>query len=231
VAALAAAVVAAIVLIGVANLFSGDDNTDNITPVDIPDPIAVTRGMELGEAGAPVIIYEYSDFQCPFCARAAAEIVPPLDETYLTTGKAKLVYKNLAFLGDESRWAAQAAACASEQGKFWQYHNKLFENQKGENKGAFKVENLKRFAAEIGLNQGDFNTCFDEERYASKIADDVAEAERRDIKSTPTFFVGQTPVESDYDSISAAIEEALATPGATATPAEGTPTAEGTPGG
>jgi len=187
--------------------------------------------MTLGRADAPVTIYEYSDFQCPFCARTAAEVVPRLDTDYLATGKAKLIFKNFAFLGQESRWAAEAAACAGDQEKFWEYHNKLFEEQNGENKGTFEVENLKRFAAEIGLNQGDFNTCFDEGKYTGQIADETSEAERRGVNSTPTFFVGQDPVDSTYDAISTAIEAALATPGAgTATP-EATPTAEGTPGG
>ena len=226
------AVVAAIALIGVANLLKGDDdNTGNGTPVDIPDHTAAADGMTLGNADAPVTIYEYSDFQCPFCGVAAAETVPQLDRDYLATGKAKLIFKNFAFLGQESRWASEAAACAGDQEKFWEYHNKLFEEQNGENKGAFKVENLKRFAAEIGLNQGDFNTCFDAGKYTGQIADEISEAENRGVNATPTFFVGQTAVDSSYDAISTAIEAALATPAAgTATP-EATPTAEGAPGG
>ena len=226
-----AAVIAAIILILVANRFQGDNNTTSNTPIDIPDHTAAANGTTLGNADAPVTIYEYSDFQCPFCARTAAEIVPRLDTDYLATGKAKLIFKNLAFIGQESKWAAEAAACAGDQEKFWEYHNKLFEEQNGENKGTFEVENLKRFAVEIGLNQGDFNTCFDEGKYTGQIADEISEAERRGVNSTPTFFVGQTAVESNYDAISTAIEAALATPGAgTATPAA-TPTAEGTPGG
>ena len=233
VAALAVAVVAAIALIGVANLLSGDDgnSTTNGSVGDIPDHTAPADGMMLGNADAPVTVYEYSDFQCPFCAKAAAEVVPPLDTDYLATGKAKLIFKTMTFLGQESKWAAEAAACASDQGKFWEYHNKLFEEQKGENKGAFKVENLKLFAQEIGLNQGDFNTCFDEGKHTAEIADDASEAQRRGVNSTPTFIVGQDAVEANFDAISKAIDAALATPTpATATP-EATPTAEGTPGG
>jgi len=230
VAALAAAVIAAIALIGVANLLSGDDGntTTNGSVGDIPDHTAPADGMTLGDADAPVTIYEYSDFQCPFCARTAAEVVPKLDTDYLATGKAKLIFKPMTFIGQESKWAAEAAACASDQGKFWEYHNKLFEEQKGENKGAFKVENLKLFAQEIGLNQGDFNTCFDEGKHTADIADINSEAQNRGVNSTPTFFVGQDAVDSTYDAISKAIDAALATP--TPTP-EATPTAEGTPGG
>jgi protein-disulfide isomerase len=232
VAALAVAVVAAIALIGVANLLSGDNNSTNGTAgTPIPPPTAAASGMTLGNADAPVTVYEYSDFQCPFCAKAARELVPQLDTDYLATGKAKLIFKPMTFIGQESEWAAEAAACASDQGKFWEYHNKLFQEQNGENKGTFKVENLKLWAQEIGLNVADFNTCFDSSKHAAEIADDRSEAQRRGVNSTPTFFVGQTQVDSNYDAISTAIDAALATPApATATP-EATPTAEGTPSG
>lgn len=232
VAALVAAVIAAIALIGVANLLKGDNNTTNSNPIDIPDHTAPADGMMLGKADAPVTIYEYSDFQCPFCREVAAEVVPALDKDYLATGKAKLVFKNLAFLGQESVWAAEAAACAADQGKFWQYHNKLFEEQRVENKGAFKVDNLKRFAREIGLDEVAFNTCFDEGKHKAEIVDERSEGQRRGVNATPTFFVGQTGVDASYDAISKAVEEALATPTPEATPtAEGSPPAEGTPSG
>jgi protein-disulfide isomerase len=229
VAALVVAVIAAIALIGVANLLKGGGNdTTNANPIDIPDHTAPTDGMALGMADAPVTIYEYSDFQCPNCRDVAAEVVPHLDTDYLATGKAKLIFKNMAFIGQESTWAAEAAACASDQGKFWDYHNKLFENQNGENKGAFKVDNLKRFALEIGLDEVAFNTCFDEGKYTAKIADERSEGQRRGVSGTPTFFVGQTQVDSTYEAISKAIDDALATPTPSAT---ATPTAEGTPSG
>jgi protein-disulfide isomerase len=233
VAALAAAVIAAIALIGVANLLRGDDNnTSSNTPIDIPEHTAPADGTTLGNADAPVTIYEYSDFQCPYCRVAAAEIVPRLDTEYLATGKAKLIFKIMAFIGQESRWAAEAALCAGEQGKFWEYHNKLYEEQNGENKGTFVVENLKRFAQEIGLNEGDFNTCLDAEKYAAQIADGMDEATNRGVNSTPTFFVGQTQVDTNFDAIAKAIEAVLNPPTPTVSPtAEGTAPPEGTPGG
>jgi protein-disulfide isomerase len=232
VASLGAAVVGAIALVVIVAVVQGDDgnNTSN-TPIDIPDHTAPANGTTLGNADAPVIIYEYSDFQCPFCRVAAADVVPKLDTDYLATGKAKLIFKNLAFIGQESRWAAEAALCAGDQGRFWEYHNKLYEEQNGENEGAFKVDNVKRFAQEIGLNQGEFNTCFDAGKYTGQVADEMDEADRRGVNSTPTFFVGQTQVDTSYDAISTAIEAALATPtpAATSTP-EASPT-EATPGG
>ena len=229
VAALVVAVIAAIALIGVANLLKGDDNTStNGNPIVIPDHTAPADGTALGMADAPVTIYEYSDFQCPNCRTAAAEVVPQLDTDYLATGKARLIFKNMAFIGQESKSAAEAALCAGDQGEFWDYHNKLFENQNGENKGAFKVDNLKRFALEIGLDEVAFNTCFDEGKYKAKIADELSEAQRRGVSGTPTFFVGQTQVGASYDAISKAIDGELAT----ATPeSESTPQPEGTPSG
>jgi protein-disulfide isomerase len=91
------------------------------------------------------------------------------------------------------------------------------------------VDNLKRFALEIGLDEVAFNTCFDEGKYKAKIADERSEGQRRGVSGTPTFFVGQTKVnDNTYDAISKAIDDALATPTPSAT---ATPTAEGTPSG
>jgi protein-disulfide isomerase len=223
-----AAAAALVIIVAVVQGGGGDGGGTDLTLNGqiIPPPTATADGTTLGAADAPVTIYEYSDFQCPFCATAAAEVVPQVDTDYLATGKAKLTFKTMAFIGQESRQAAEAALCAGDQGKFWDYHNKLFEEQRGENQGTFEVANLKRFAGEIGLDQGEFNTCFDAGKYTSRIADDMDEAQNRGVNSTPTFFVGQEEVDSTYDAISAAIEKALATPTPTASP-----TATGTPGG
>ncbi len=234
VAALVATVIAAIALIGIANLLRGGSSTTT-TPIVIPTPIAAASDMTLGDPNAPVTVYEYSDFQCPVCRDAAADLVPSLDKNYLATGKAKLVFKNFAFIGQESASAAEAAECANEQGQFWEYYKKLYEEQDGENKGTFKIDNLKLFAQQLGLNQADFDTCLDSQKYASAVADDLSEGERRGVNGTPTFFVNQTQVNSTYDAIAKAIDAALATPTpppATSTPpAEGTPQSEGTPSG
>jgi protein-disulfide isomerase len=224
-----AAAVALVIVVAVVQ-GGGDDGTElTLGGRTITPHTATVDGTTLGDADAPVTIYEYSDFQCPFCARAAEDLVPLLDTDYLATGKAKLIFKIMSFIGQESRWAAEAALCAGDQGKFWEYHNKLFEEQRGENKVPLRWRTLKRFAGEIGLNQGEFNACFDEGKYTSRIADEMDEAENRGVNSTPTYFVGQEQVDGTYEAVSAAIE---ATPTPTASPgATGTPTPEGTPGG
>jgi protein-disulfide isomerase len=206
----------------------GGDGLEKTLSGPIPAHTAPAEGTTLGSPDAPVTIYEYSDFQCPFCAKAAAETVPQLDTDYLANGKAKLIFKAVRFLGDESKWAAEAALCANDQGKFWEYHNKLFEEQAGENKGTFKIENLKLFAGQIGLNQGDFDTCLDENKYETQVADNTSEATQRGVNSSPTFVVGQTQVGSKYDAISKAIEAILNPPTPSPTPA---PSPEATPGG
>lgn len=154
-------------------------------------PSAITDSGEptLGSADAPVTIIEFSDFQCPFCSRFTMITFKQIEEEYVGTGLVKVVFRQFAFLGQESQWAAEAAECANEQGRFWEYHDKLFSSQAGENRGAFSKSNLKRFAAELGLGTQAFNQCLDSGRYADEVKEDTAEGKRRGVQGTPTFFV------------------------------------------
>ncbi len=90
---------------------------------------------------------------------------------------------------NESHWAAYAAECANEQGKFWTMHDKLYAVWSGENVGTYTKPNLKRYAAEIGLDTGAFNQCLDTDKPASVIQADIAEATRLGVSGTPTFFI------------------------------------------
>jgi len=141
-----------------------------------------------GQANAPVTIEIYSDFQCPYCARADA-VLQQLAPKYIDTGKAKVSYRNFIFIGTESEWAAQAAQCAAEQNKFWTFANYLFTHQAGENSGAFSRDNLKKIAAQIGLNASAFNTCFDSGKYAAQVNQETSEGQQRGVQATPTFFI------------------------------------------
>jgi protein-disulfide isomerase len=96
---------------------------------------------------------------------------------------------NLAFLGNESQWAAEASECADEQGKFWEYHDKLFSSQAGENQGAFSKDNLKKFAADLKLDTEKFNTCLDSGKYTKVVTDETQLAGESGVSSTPSFFV------------------------------------------
>lgn len=148
----------------------------------------------LGDPNAKVTVVEFSDFQCPFCGRFFKDVEPQLKKDYIDTGKVKFVYKHLAFLGKESTDAANASECAKEQNKFWQYHDKLFNSQNGENQGAFSIDNLKKFALDLGLNAGQFNACLDSQKYNDHVQTDVAEANKNGFNSTPSTAVGDTPV-------------------------------------
>jgi len=153
------AIAIAVVAIVVGGAFRGSSNTS----VSIPERTVSTQGRTLVSEGARVrvTVDEYSDFQCPFCARAAQNIDPKIEQDYVTDGRVKLVFRHMALIGQESIWAAEASECANDQGKFWEYHDKLFENQHGENQGDFSIDNLKRFAQELGLDTQSFNLCLD----------------------------------------------------------------------
>lgn len=104
-------------------------------------------------------------------------------------------YKHFAFLGNESTRAAEASECANEQGQFWPYHDTLFLNQRGENSGAFSDQNLKAFAAALGLDDQAYNDCLDSGSYREDIDADVSESEERAVRSTPTLFINGEKIE------------------------------------
>lgn len=153
-----------------------------------PPPYAsgTTKGLE----NAPVTIVEYSDFQCPYCARFAQEVEPYIDSEFVASGKVRVIFKQMVILGAESRWAAEASECAAEQGAFWAYHAKLFAGQKGEGQGAFRRERLEAFAREVGLDPSSFKKCLDSGKYAAKVAQDTEEGRLRGVRGTPTLFIG-----------------------------------------
>lgn len=164
-----------------------------------------TAQPTLGNPDAPVTIVEFADFQCPFCGAESGqnqdviqylrsrdpnwEPLEPNLEPYIESGKVKLIFLNFVFLGPESEWAAEAAECAHEQGRFWEYYEELFASQRGENEGAFVKENLKRFAAELGLDGKTFSECLDSGKFAEEVRDDTEEGQRLGVRGTPTFFI------------------------------------------
>ena len=122
-------------------------------------------------------------------------VAPLIDKEYVATGKVRVVYRNRAVIGDESVLAAESALCAGDQGKFWQYHDKLYDSWKGENVGSFSKDNLRRFASELGLDTQAFNACLDGNKYYGRVNDETAESSRRGVRATPTFFVGDVMVQ------------------------------------
>ena len=139
-------------------------------------------GPAKGPEGAPVTIVEFSDFQCPFCSRAKTTV----DEVVKQYGdKVRLVFRHfpLSFHAEAPK-AAEASACADDQKKFWEYHDKLFANQ-----GALKVDDLKKHAADLGLDTARFNECLDSGKKAELVKKDMSAGEKVGVTGTPAFFI------------------------------------------
>ena len=165
-------------------------------PPDIP-----VNGRTIGNPDAPVKVVEWGDYQCPPCGIFARELDPQLVSEYVATGKVHFEFRDLAFLGDESIQAAQAAGCALDQGKYWPFHDTVYANQVGENAGAFSKERLHINA---------FNSCVDAQTHKDEVAAMAAEANGAGINSTPTILVnGQRVNYQGYGSLKTAIDAAL----------------------
>jgi len=163
-------------------VLTGAGCTGNISQATIKNP-------QIGNDDAPVEIVEYFDYQCSACKLAESSIVPFLIEDYIENGEAKLVYKNFAFMGEVSRRAANAALCAEEQGKFYNFHNKIFEVQGAEGASTYDSKFLKRVARDLGLDGSQFDSCLDSNKYQSQILSDIDEARASKINSTPTYVI------------------------------------------
>ena len=162
----------------------------------------------MGSPNASVVIVEYSDFQCPFCARFYRDTEGQIKSNYIDTGKVRFVYKHfpLNSIHSYAQKAAEASECAAEQGKFWEYHDKLFDNQK-----SLFTNSLKQYAVDIGLNATQFNSCLDSSAMQQKVSNDYQQGIAAGVKSTPTFFINGQRIEGaqPYSVFEAAIEKEL----------------------
>jgi protein-disulfide isomerase len=150
--------------------------------------LSVGSGPILGSASAPVTIIEFSDFQCSYCKRFWADTLPKLKDAYIDHGQVSFAYRHFAILGKHSEQAAQAAECAAEQGKFWEYHDQLFKNQGGL---AFTEAKLRQYARDIGLNSGGFDSCLASGKHKDKVERETTAAAYLGGRGTPFFIVNQ----------------------------------------
>lgn len=142
-----------------------------------------------GKVDAPITMIEYSDYQCPYCARNYRDVLPTLTKDYIDTGKLKFVMREypLPSLHKNAMAMSNAALCAGDQGKYWEMHNLLFENQKqGDD------ESLKGFASTLGLNTTTFNECLDSKKNDARVKADMASGAKLGMSGTPGFFIGLT---------------------------------------
>jgi protein-disulfide isomerase len=144
----------------------------------------------VGNTSAPITIIDFSDFQCHLCARYVKNTEPLINETYIQTGQVTLVFKHLPNRGFDSMGAHLAAQCTNDQGKFWQFHKLLYENQKAIDSGWVNEDNLRRFVSQIpGLNIDQFNSCFDTQKYKDFIDKDIELANSQGFFDTPSFTI------------------------------------------
>lgn len=176
-------------------------------PVDVENGHFPVKGDE----NAPVTIVEFSDFECPFCGRFYTDTLPTLIKDYIDTGKAKLYYRHFPLsFHPQARPLALASECADEQDMFWEFHDKVFENNASISTS--NADTYKQWAADLGMDTGDFNDCLDNEEYAENVDKDTADGTAAGVSGTPTFYinglqlVGAQPI----DAFKKIIDEELA---------------------
>jgi protein-disulfide isomerase len=143
-------------------------------------------GPSKGPQDAPVVLVEFSDFQCVYCRKFWQETLPRIEEHYIRSGKVRFVYRHLAILGEASVLAAQAAACAHDQGKFWEYHDALFRNS---SPLAYTAARLKRYAGQSGLDEQPFSACLDSGQHADRVEAERVLGRTLGASGTPAFLI------------------------------------------
>jgi len=173
----------------------------SIDPGTHPNP----NDNSMGDPNAPIVIEEFSDFQCPFCERFHEETEPLLRQYYIDTGKVRFVYRSMGnFVSDniargtgavpktESQDAALAMYCAGDQNRFWEMHAHLFANVVGEDAGSFSDERIKVIAETTGLDMDQFNSCYDTGKHEDRVQQDYQDGSAANINSTPSFLITYT---------------------------------------
>ncbi len=163
-----------------------------------------------GSLEAPVTIEEFSEFYCPYCARFTFNTLPQLVEEYVKKGLVKVVFRNFPVHGEPAILAALAGECAHEQGRFWEYHDRLFAAVFKENR-QLDAAALIELAASLGLDGPAFQECLTSERYRENLEEDIAEGRQLGVRGTPTFSInGRLVVGAQpYEKFKQIIEEEL----------------------
>jgi protein-disulfide isomerase len=152
--------------------------------------ISTTMGSPiLGDPSAPITIVEFGDYQCERCYEWFHETKPSIVQDYIDTGKANLVFVDLAFLGRDSIPASMATYCAEDQEMYWEYHNILYNFQEHIDNGWANSERLKAFAFSLGLDKDLFESCLDSEKYSKRVQYNIQQARDNGVRGTPGFFI------------------------------------------
>ncbi len=179
-------------------------------------PLPEAKGYVIGSDSAPVEITEFGDFECPSCGQFATITEPDIRTRLVASGAARYRFVDFPLKQHTgTMFAHNAAACANAQGKFWEMQDRIFANQfewselaRGRDMNPPKV--FKRYAKELGLDTKAFNACLDSRQFEPQIMANQQEGIRRNIGSTPTFFIGKRMIEGaqPYDVIKALVDSA-----------------------
>ena len=203
-------------LLALAGMAWGGERQKEISREEVVAIVEKSAGPSLGAADARIVMVEFSDFQCGYCRKFAFETLPKLEERYIRTGKMRFVYRHMAVLGQASALAAQAASCAFEQGKFWEYHDTLFRNM---SPVAFGAAQLKRYATDLKLEENAFGACVDTAKYAERVQAETVFGRALGANGTPSFLIngqlaiGAYPFETFREAIDAMLDPGKKTPG------------------
>lgn len=198
-------------------LEKGSGNVAGTQPSPSTAPQKVDVGLGhfplKGDKNAKVKIVEFADFRCPFCERYWTQTEPQIIKDYVNSGKVAIAFRQWAFLGDASVVAANAAECANDQGKFWDFHDYLYKNQPPESDTSmFNTDTLTTAAVNLGLNGDTFRSCLNNRADQAKVQTDFTDGQKAGVTGTPAFFINGTPLvgAQPYSAFKAAIDAALA---------------------
>ena len=159
--------------------------------------VSVDDDAFIGNPKAKVTVVEFSDFQCPFCRSFWSGAYQQIKKEYVDTGKIKFVFRDYPLpFHPAGQVSAESAECADEQGKFWEMHDKIFQEQTKQGTGTvtYGVTELKKWASQIGLDSAKFNQCLDSGKYKSEVEKDLADGSAYGVSGTPTLFINGKPV-------------------------------------
>jgi len=179
-----------IVIIASAAVSQTDNETLNLDMGRTHGTVTTAMGSPiLGSESAPITIIEFGDYQCEQCYKWYHNTKDSIVENYIDTGKANLVFVDLAILGRDSPKASAATYCAEEQGKYWEYHDLLYNFQEGVDSGWANSERLKAFAFDLKLDKELFDNCVDSGKFAKRVQFNTNEAKKQGATGTPTFII------------------------------------------
>lgn len=163
-----------------------------------PVKISADNDPIIGDPNAPITIIEFSDFQCPFCARFHVQTLPSIYEEYIEQGKVKLVFRDFPIqnIHPNALPAAVAAECANEQGKFKEMHDILFDTQSQWNKieTVAALSLFSQYASDMQMDQEKFESCIASGKYIEEIRKDLEDGRDYGVSGTPGFFVGNDEI-------------------------------------